>query len=45
MSKYFPQPYELFAEDISVKLDLSNYLTKANLIFCLVLFSMKIKLS
>ena len=31
MSKYFPQPYELFAEDVSVKLDLSNYLTKANL--------------
>ena len=25
MSQYFPKPYELFEEDISVKVGLSNY--------------------
>ena len=31
MSEYFPKPYEPFDGDISVKLDLSNYATNANL--------------
>ena len=29
MSQYFPKPYEPFGEDINVKVDLSNYATKA----------------
>ena len=29
MSQYFPKPYELFGGDINVKVDLSNYATKA----------------
>ena len=28
MSQYFPKPYEPFAGDINVKVDLSNYATK-----------------
>ena len=28
MSQYFPKPYELFGEDINVRVDLSNYATK-----------------
>ena len=31
MSKYFPKPYELFAGDINVKVDLSNYATKTDI--------------
>ena len=31
MSQYFPKPYEPFGEDINVKVDLSNYTTKADL--------------
>ena len=31
MSQYFPKPYEPFGGDINVKVDLSNYATKANL--------------
>ena len=31
MSKYFPKPYESFGRDISVKIDLSNYATKAGI--------------
>ena len=31
MSQYFPKPYEPFGGDISVKVDLSNYATKADL--------------
>ena len=31
MSEYFSKPYEPFGGDISVKLDLSNYATKADL--------------
>ena len=31
MSQYFPQPYEPFGGDISVKVDLSNYATKADI--------------
>ena len=31
MSQYFPKPYEPFGEDISVKVDLSNYATKTDL--------------
>ena len=31
MSQYFPQPYEPFGKDINVKVDLSNYATKADL--------------
>ena len=31
MSKYFPKPYEPFGGDINVKVDLSNYATKANI--------------
>ena len=29
ISQYFPKPYELFGGDINVKVDLSNYATKA----------------
>ena len=31
MSQYFPQPYEPFGGDINVKIDLSNYATKADI--------------
>ena len=31
MSQYFPKPYEPFGGDISVKVDLSNYATKADI--------------
>ena len=31
MSQYFPKPYEPFGGDINVKVDLSNYVTKADL--------------
>ena len=31
MSQFFPKPYEPFAGDINVKVDLSNYATKADL--------------
>ena len=31
MSQYFPKPYERFGGDINVKVDLSNYATKADL--------------
>ena len=31
MSQYFPKPYEQFGADIKVKVDLSNYATKANI--------------
>ena len=31
MSKYFPKPYEPFGGDINVKIDLSNYVTKADI--------------
>ena len=31
MSQYFPKPYEPFDEDINVKVDLSNYATKAEI--------------
>ena len=31
MSQYFPTPYEPFSGDINVKLDLSNYATKADI--------------
>ena len=31
MSNYFPKPYELFGGDSNVKVDLSNYATKAEL--------------
>ena len=31
MSQYFPKPYEPFGGDINVKIDLSNYATKADL--------------
>ena len=30
MSQYFPKPYEPFRRDINVKVDLSNYATKAD---------------
>ena len=30
MSQYFPKPYEPFVRDINVKVDLSNYATKAD---------------
>ena len=32
MSQYFPKSYEQFGGDINVKVDLSNYATKANII-------------
>ena len=31
MSQYFPKPYEPFVGDINVKLDISNYTTKADI--------------
>ena len=31
MSQYFPKPYETFGGDIKVKVDLSNYATKADI--------------
>ena len=31
MSQYFPKPYETFGGDINVKVNLSNYATKADL--------------
>ena len=31
MSQYSPQPYEAFSGDINVKVDLSNYATKADI--------------
>ena len=31
MSQYFPKPYEAFGGDIKVKVDLSNYATKADI--------------
>ena len=31
MSQYFPKPYELFGGDINVKVDLSDYATKADI--------------
>ena len=31
MSKYFPEPFEPFGVDINVKVDLSNYATKADI--------------
>ena len=31
MSQYFPKPYEAFSGDINVKVDLSNYVTKADI--------------
>ena len=30
MSQYFPKPYEPFAGDINVKVDLSNYAMKTD---------------
>ena len=31
MSQYIPTPYEVFSGDINVKVDLSNYATKADI--------------
>ena len=31
MSQYFPKPYEAFSGDTNVKVDLSNYATKAGI--------------
>ena len=31
MSQYFPKPYEPFAGNINVRVDLSNYATKADI--------------
>ena len=31
MSQYFPKPYEAFSGDINVKVDYSNYATRANI--------------
>ena len=31
MSKYFPKPYELLGGDINLRVDLSNYATKADI--------------
>ena len=31
MSQCFPKPYERFSEDINVKVDLSSYVTKADI--------------
>ena len=34
MSQYFPKPYKSFGGDISIKVNLSNYVTKADLKKC-----------
>ena len=31
VSQYFPKPYEQLGRDINVKIDLSNYATKADI--------------
>ena len=31
MSQYFPKPYEPFGGDVNIKVNLSNYATKADL--------------
>ena len=31
MSQYFSKPFELFGGDVNVKVDLSNYATKADI--------------
>ena len=31
MSQHFPKPYEPFGGDINVKVDISNYATKADI--------------
>ena len=31
MSQYFPKPFDPFSEDINVKVDFSNYATKADI--------------
>ena len=31
MNQYFPKPYDAFGGDINVKVDLSNYATKADI--------------
>ena len=31
MNQYFPKPYKPFGRDINVKIDLSNYATKADI--------------
>ena len=31
MSQYFPKPFRVFGGNINVKVDLSNYVTKADL--------------
>ena len=31
MSQYFPKSYEAFGGDINIKVDLSNYVTKADI--------------
>ena len=31
MSQYFPKPYDPFSGDINVKVDLSNYATRADI--------------
>ena len=31
MSQYYPKPYELFGRDVNIKVNLSNYATKADL--------------
>ena len=31
MGQYFPKPYDPFSGDINVKVDLSNYATKADI--------------
>ena len=31
MSRYFPKPYEPFGGDVNVKVDLSNFATKADI--------------
>ena len=37
MRQYFPKPYEPFGGDINVKVDLSNYATKADMLIHQVL--------
>ena len=44
MSQYFPKPYESFGGDINVKVDLSNYATKADIKYDTVKTELKNKI-
>ena len=43
MSQYFPKPFRSFGENIKVKVDLSNYATKADLKSVIKIFLASLK--